>query len=61
MVATTAKKARLFIEQHRVITMGQSAYDEFVVAINDPDILPAPPLAAKLIEKNAREDGSVDR
>src|SRR5579862_6657657 len=63
MVSTSAEKARQLVEQHRVITMGQSSYNEFVAALDDPEIRPAPPLAAKLIEEYAagvREDGSLD-
>lgn len=63
MVACSAEKARELVEQHRVITMSQAAFDEFVTALNDPEIQPAPPLAAKLIKKYAEsimEDGSFD-
>jgi uncharacterized protein (DUF1778 family) len=63
MVATSAEKARQIVEQHRVITMSQSAYDEFATALDDPEIRPAPPLAAKLIDEynaSVREDGTLD-
>ncbi len=63
MIATSAEKARQLVEQHRVIAMTQSAYDEFVAALNEPDIGSAPPLARKLIGDYAasvREDGTLD-
>jgi uncharacterized protein (DUF1778 family) len=63
MVATTAEKARQLVEQHRVITLSQSAYDEFTAALNDPEIRPVSPFADKLIDDYAvavRADGSLD-
>ncbi len=63
MIATTSEKARQLVEQHRVITLSQSAYDEFAAALIDPEIRTAPPLAQKLIGSYAasvREDGTLD-
>jgi|SRR5579872_4867170 len=63
MVAISTEKARQLVEQHRVITMSQSAFDAFVAALNDPEIRPAPPLAEQLIDEyvaSIREDGTFD-
>jgi uncharacterized protein (DUF1778 family) len=63
MVATSAARARELMEQHRVITMSQTAFDEFVAALNDPEIRPAPPLAKQLIAEYAagvQADGTLD-
>jgi uncharacterized protein (DUF1778 family) len=63
MVATSAEKARELIAQHRILTMSQASYDEFVAALSDPEIRPAPPLAERLIREyaaSAREDGRLD-
>src|SRR5258708_12812060 len=36
LVTTSAEKARQLVEQHRVITMSQAAYDEFAAALQQP-------------------------
>lgn len=63
MIATSAERARQLVEQHRLITMSQASYDEFVAALNNPEVSPATPLAARLIDEYAtgvREDGTLD-
>ena len=63
MVATSAEKARQIVEQHRVVIMGQSAYDTFVTALDDREIRSATPLAARLIDEytaSVREDGTLE-
>src|SRR5438270_3490738 len=63
MVSCSADRAREMLEQQRVITMSQTAFDAFVAALDDPEIRPASPLAAQAIEEYAssiREDGTFD-
>jgi uncharacterized protein (DUF1778 family) len=62
MISTSAQRARELVEQERVITMSQEAFDAFVAALEQP-ARPATPLAAKIIEDYAatiREDGTFD-
>ena len=62
MVACSAEKARELLEQYRVISVTQEAYDEFVRALSEP-VQPATPLAVASIEDYAasiREDGTLD-
>jgi len=62
LVTTAAEKARLLVEQHRVITMSQEAFDEFVTALQQP-ARPISPLAAEVMEdfaKTVRPDGMFD-
>ena len=49
MVASSTERAREILEQQRVITMSQTAFDTFVSSLKDPEIRPATPLAAKAI------------
>lgn len=63
MVSCSAEKARELLEQKRVITMSQAAFDAFASALDDPDVRPATPLAAQAIEVYAagvRENGTLD-
>src|SRR5437763_15046065 len=62
LVTTSAEKARQLVEQHRVITMGQAAYDEFATALQQP-ARPITPLAAEVFNDFAgtvRADGTFD-
>ena len=62
MVACSAERAREMLERQRVITMSQTAFDAFVAALDEPEIRPATPLAARAIEEYAaaiKEDGTV--
>lgn len=62
LVTTGAEKARQLVEQHRVITMSQAAFDELATALEQPP-RPIPPLAAEVLSDFAgtvREDGAFD-
>ena len=62
VVATSTAMARQVIEQNRVITMSQVAFDEFA-AILDAPARPITLLASQLIGEYAlctREDGTLD-
>jgi uncharacterized protein (DUF1778 family) len=61
MVACSTERAREILEQQRVITMSQTAFDAFAVALSDSKSRPATPLAARAIEEYAagiNKDGS---
>src|SRR6266852_4082494 len=63
MVSSSAERARELLEQQRVISMSQSAFDTFAAAMDEPEIRPATPLAAQAIGEYAasiREDGALD-
>jgi uncharacterized protein (DUF1778 family) len=51
MVACSTDRAREILEQQRVITMSQTAFDAFSEALADPEIRPITPLAANAIEE----------
>src|SRR5258708_15629896 len=62
LVTTSAEKARQLVEQHRVITMSQAAYDEFAAALQQP-ARQITPLAAEVFKDFAgtvRADGTFD-
>ena len=63
VVATSTEKARQVVEQHRVITISQTAFDEFAAVLDNSATLPITPLASKLIgeyARSTREDGTLD-
>jgi len=63
VVATSTEKARQVVEQHRVLTMSQTAFDELAAVLDGPATLPITPLASKLIGEYAdstQEDGTLD-
>ena len=62
LVTTSAEKARQLVEQHRIITMSQAAYEEFTAALEQP-ARPITPLSVEVFDDFAgtvRADGSFD-
>ena len=62
LVTTSAEKARQLVEQHRVITVSQAAYEEFEAALAQP-ARAITPLAAEVLDDFAdtvRADGTFD-
>ena len=55
IVGCSTERARELLEQHRVITMSQAAFDAFVAALDEPEVRPATPLAAQAIKDYAAE------
>ena len=49
LVTTGAERARQLVEQHRVITMSQTAFEEFAAALEQP-ARPITPLAAEVLD-----------
>jgi uncharacterized protein (DUF1778 family) len=62
MVSSSAQRARELLEQERVITMSQAAFDAFAAALEQP-AHPITPLAAEVFDDFAdtvRADGTFD-